>query len=102
VTLVVFLNPPLPVPWGNLTKFIATLADTSFNGVPISGKTIHFDGTGVIPASDKTTDSSGKAIATGTAPNKVSPLWTYQALLATLSCTIPKSTPISVVKCFYP
>jgi WD40-like Beta Propeller Repeat len=70
------------VPWGKPTTFTATLTDTSLGGVPISGKTIHFDGTGVIPPSDKRNDSSGKAISTGTAPKTVAPGWTYQAHFA--------------------
>ena len=70
------------VPWSMPTKFTATLKDNSLGGVAISGKTIHFDGTGVIPASDKTTDSSGKAISTGTAPDTVASGWTYQAHFA--------------------
>jgi hypothetical protein len=49
-----------------------------------SGKRIHFDGTGVIgEVSDyNATDSLGKAIATGTAPNTVASGWTYQAHFA--------------------
>jgi hypothetical protein len=71
------------VPWSMPTKFTATLKDNSLGGVAISGKTIHFDGTGVISAaSDKTTDSSGKAIATGTSPDTVASGWTYQAHFA--------------------
>src|SRR6266511_5051133 len=61
------------VPWSNPTTFTATLTDTSLGGVPISWKRIHFNGTGVIGgvSYDNTTDSSGKAIATGTATNTV-------------------------------
>jgi hypothetical protein len=72
------------VPWSMPTKFTATLKDNSLGGVAVSGKTIHFDGTGVIipAASDQTTDSSGKAIATGTAPDTVASGWTYQAHFA--------------------
>jgi peptidoglycan/xylan/chitin deacetylase (PgdA/CDA1 family) len=70
------------VPWGKPTTFTATLKDTSLGGVPISGKSIHFDGTGVIEVADKTTDSSGKAIGTGTAPDTVNTGWTYQAHFA--------------------
>jgi hypothetical protein len=72
------------VPWSNPTTFTATLTDTSIGGVPISGKRIHFDGTGVIGgvSYDNTTDSSGKAIATGTATNTVASGWTYQAHFA--------------------
>jgi hypothetical protein len=70
------------VPWGKPMTFTATLTDTSLGVVPTSGKTIHFDGTGVIGVPDKRTDSSGKAIATGTAPKTVAPGWTYQAHFA--------------------
>jgi hypothetical protein len=68
------------VPWSNPTTFTATLRDTSLGGVPISGKRICFDGSGVREVSDDNApDSSGKAIATGTAPNTVASDWTYQA-----------------------
>jgi Tol biopolymer transport system component len=72
------------VPWSNSTTFRATLTDTSLGGVPISGKRIHFDGTGVIGgvSFDNTTDSSGKANVTGTSPNTVASGWTYQAHFA--------------------
>jgi hypothetical protein len=40
--------PSSTVPWGKPTTFTATLKDASLGGVPIEGKTIHFDGTGVI------------------------------------------------------
>jgi hypothetical protein len=82
-TVSLVVSAPSSVPWSMPTKFTATLKDTSLGGVAISGKTIHFDGTGVIPAaSDQTTDSSGKAIATGTAPDTVASGWTYQAHFA--------------------
>ncbi|MDQ4067782.1 MAG: sulfatase-like hydrolase/transferase, partial [Thermoproteota archaeon] len=70
------------VPWSNSTTFRATLTDSSLDGIPISGKKIHFNGTGVIGvvSDEKTTaNSSGKAIATGTAPDTVATGWTYQA-----------------------
>lgn len=70
------------VPWSMSTKFTATLKDSSLGGVTVSAKTIHFDGTGVISASDQSTDSSGKAIGTGTAPDTVASGWTYQVHFA--------------------
>jgi TolB protein len=72
------------VPWSNSTTFRATLTDTSLGGVPIPGKRIHFDGTGVIGgvSFDNTTGTSGKANATGTSPNTVASGWTYQAHFA--------------------
>ncbi|HJU33483.1 MAG TPA: Ig-like domain repeat protein [Nitrososphaera sp.] len=70
------------VPWSMPTKFTATLKDASLGGAPIPGKTIHFDGTGVMSISDKMTDSIGKASGTGTAPNTVATGWTYQAHFA--------------------
>jgi hypothetical protein len=72
------------VPWGKPTTFTATLTDSSLGGIPISGKRIHFDCTGVIGevSDDNATNSSGKAISTGTAPNTVASGWTYQAHFA--------------------
>ena len=72
------------VPWSNSTTFRATLIDTSLDGVPISGKSIHFNGTGVIGGVSfgNTTDSSGKANATSISPNTVASGWTYQAHFA--------------------
>jgi arylsulfatase A-like enzyme len=70
------------VPWSNSTTFRATLIDNSLDGIPISGKTIHFNGTGVIGvvSDDRTTtNTSGKAIATGIAPDTVATGGTYQA-----------------------
>jgi hypothetical protein len=80
VTLVV--SAASNVPWSKPTTFTATLTDTSLGGVPIESKTIHFDGTGVKGVSDKTTDSAGKAIGTGTAPETVASGWTFQAHFA--------------------
>ena len=72
------------VPWSNSTTFRATLIDTSLDEVPISGKSIHFDGTGVIEGVSfgNTTDNSGKANATSISPNTVASGWTYQAHFA--------------------
>ena len=49
------------VQWGQPTTFVATLKDSSLGGVPIQGKTIHFDGSGVIGVADQTTGTNGKA-----------------------------------------
>jgi hypothetical protein len=64
------------------TAFTATLTDASTGGTVIQGKTIHFDGTGVIGVADQTTGTDGKAIGTGTAPDTVATGWTYQAHFA--------------------
>ena len=80
VTLVV--TAKLSIAWGQPNTFTATLKDTSLSGAPISGKTITFDGTGVIGVSDQVTDSNGKATVTGNSPNSVATGWTYQAHFA--------------------
>jgi hypothetical protein len=80
--------------WGIPTSFTATLTDTSLGGIPISGKTIHFDGTGVINLADQTTGSDGKAIGAGTAPDTVATGWTYQAHFAGDSLYNKKDSPI--------
>ena len=65
------------------TSFTATLTDASTSGTPISGKTIHFDGTGVIGvASDPTTDINGNAVASGISPDTVNTGWTFQSHFA--------------------
>ena len=69
-------------PWSTSTTFTATLTDTSAGGTVVAGKTIHFDGTGVIGVADSTTDATGKATGTGTAPDSVATGWTYQAHFA--------------------
>jgi hypothetical protein len=58
------------------------LSDTSNAGAGISGKTIHFTGTGVVNVADKITDGTGKATGTGVSPSSVSTGWTYQAQFA--------------------
>jgi Tol biopolymer transport system component len=84
------------VPWSSPTTFRATLTDTSLGGIPISGKRIHFDGTGVIGgvSFDNITDSSGKANATGTSPNTVASGWTYQAHFASDELYVNKDSAI--------
>jgi hypothetical protein len=69
-------------PWSRPTSLPVTLTDTSNAGTALSGKTIHFTGTGVINVADKTTDSTGKATGTGTSPSSVATGWTYQAHFA--------------------
>jgi peptidoglycan/xylan/chitin deacetylase (PgdA/CDA1 family) len=69
-------------PWGMPSAFIVTLTDASTGGTVIQGKTIHFDGTGVIGVADKVTGTDGKATGTGTAPNTVATGWTSQAHFA--------------------
>jgi hypothetical protein len=69
-------------PWSTPTAFTVTLTDASTGGTVIQGKTIHFDGTGVIGVADQTTGTDGKATGTGTAPNTVATGWTYQAHFA--------------------
>jgi hypothetical protein len=73
-------------PWGDKTTFTATMRDTTA-GVPtgtmVTGKAIMLDGTGVIGvSSSQTTDSSGKATFTGTAPTNVATGWAYQGHFA--------------------
>jgi hypothetical protein len=58
-------------PWGANTSFTAALQDTDA-AVPISGGTIHFNGTGVIGVADAPTNSTGVAVGNGTAPSTVS------------------------------
>jgi peptidoglycan/xylan/chitin deacetylase (PgdA/CDA1 family) len=70
-------------PWSMPISFTAALTDTSAGGTPISGKTIHLDGTGVSGvASDPTTNSNGSAIATGTSSSTVNTGWTFQSHFA--------------------
>jgi len=65
------------------TRWSIPLTDSSNGGTPISGKTISFSGTGVIPSPQSgTTDSTGKVNVTGTAPNTVATGWTYEAEFA--------------------
>jgi hypothetical protein len=73
------LANPISILWGSpMPPFVATLKDTD-SGVTLSGRTIHFDGTGVIGVSDVPTDATGIALSTGTAPNTVATGWTVQS-----------------------
>src|SRR5262249_17987726 len=75
------LTKPNNIPWGTQTSFTSTLKDTDA-ALTLSGKTIHFNGTGVIGVADLPTNSSGIALGTGTAPNTVSPGWKAQSHFA--------------------
>jgi len=81
------------VPWSTVTTFTTTLTDLS-NSIGISGKTIHLTGTGVIGVSDQTTDGTGKAIGTGTAPS-IATGWTYQAHFTGDSLYVLKDSTIN-------
>jgi hypothetical protein len=72
----------LNVPWTSPTSFPVILADLNCGNAPISGRTIQFNGTGVINVADKTTDNAGRSNGTGIAPSTVSSGWSYQAQFA--------------------
>jgi hypothetical protein len=82
------------IPWGQPTSFIATLRDNTAGGIPIGGKTISYDGTGVIGVVDQVTDNLGKATGVGTAPDTVASGWTVQAHFAGDSWYFDAHTPI--------
>jgi peptidoglycan/xylan/chitin deacetylase (PgdA/CDA1 family) len=67
------------VPWGTGTTFTATLTDSTTGGTVIAGKTIRFDGNGVIGVANQTTSDNGKALGKGTAPYNAATGWNYQA-----------------------
>jgi peptidoglycan/xylan/chitin deacetylase (PgdA/CDA1 family) len=81
-SVIIALTAATTKPWGTATAFTATLTDSSTGGTVIQGKTIRFDGTGVIAVADQVTGTDGKATGTGTAPNTVATGWTYQAHFA--------------------
>jgi plastocyanin len=66
------------IPWGRATSFPARLTDLDTNSV-ISGRLIHFTGTGVISVSDTATSTTGIARGVGIAASSVSNGWTVQA-----------------------
>ena len=70
------------VPWTSPTSFPVLLADLNRGNAPISGRTIHFAGTGIINVADSTTDNVGSSDGTGKAPSLVATGWTYQAQFA--------------------
>jgi hypothetical protein len=72
------LSSPTSVPWGRPTSISATLKDTSNSNLPIINALIHFDGTGAVGISDKTTDGNGIAAVSGTSPNSVATNWSVQ------------------------
>ncbi|HET6457362.1 MAG TPA: Ig-like domain-containing protein, partial [Nitrosopumilaceae archaeon] len=84
------------LPWGKSTSFTTTLTDIDASGIAISGKTIHFNGTGVIGVADQVTNSTGKATSTGTAPSTVSNGWTYQSHFAGDSLYLPINSTVKV------
>lgn len=68
------------VPWGRPIAFNAILKDaTGAGNPPIQSAQIHFDGTGVIGVADTLTDSTGRAMGTGTSPSSVASGWTARA-----------------------
>jgi hypothetical protein len=68
------------IPWSRPTSFTAALTDSSNGGTALSSRTITFTGTGVIPSPlSASTDSTGKATVTGTAPSTIASGWTYQS-----------------------
>jgi len=79
---VIALSTISNVAWGGATSFHITLTDTDNGGTSIQGRTIHFNGTGVIGVSDQITNGTGIAIGTGTAPSTVASGWAAQAHFA--------------------
>jgi hypothetical protein len=73
------LSAPTSLPWGGTVSFTAILTDTTNTKTPIEGALIHFEGSGVRGDAYAVTDSTGKAIWTGTAPSIVDEGWTVQA-----------------------
>lgn len=76
------LTQPPNVRWGQPTSFVATLTDTDSAGSPISGNSIHFNGTGVIGVADAITDSNGVATGVGTSPVTVKVGWKVEAMFS--------------------
>jgi hypothetical protein len=73
------LSAPTSLPWGRTVSFTAILTDTTNTKTPIEGALIRFEGSGVRGDAYAVTDSTGKAIWTGTAPSIVDEGWTVQA-----------------------
>ncbi|MBI3638870.1 MAG: 6-bladed beta-propeller [Thaumarchaeota archaeon] len=84
------------LPWGKSTSFTAVLVDADSSNAAIPGKTIHFNGTGVIGVADQATNGTGFAISTGTAPSTVSTTWTYQSHFAGDSLYLPINSAVKV------
>jgi hypothetical protein len=92
--ILIALTAPATTPWERPTAFTVTVTDSATGGTVIEGKTISFDGTGVIGVANVITDANGKATGTGTAPNTVATGWTYQAHFAGDSLYLPKDSTI--------
>ena len=81
------LSAPTSLPWGRTVSFTAILTDTTNTKTitntitPIEGALIHFEGSGVRGDAYAVTDSTGKAIWTGTAPSIVDQGWTGTSTL---------------------
>jgi peptidoglycan/xylan/chitin deacetylase (PgdA/CDA1 family) len=85
-------NPNMP--WGTGTTFTATLTDSTTGGTVIVGKTIRFDGNGVIGVANEITSDNGKAMGKGIAPNSVATGWNYQAYFDGDSLYLKKDSTI--------
>jgi hypothetical protein len=70
------------VPWNTTTTFPATLTDLDNGGIGVLGKTVHYNGTGVIGVLNQVTNSSGIAIGKGIAPLTFAGGWKVQAQFA--------------------
>ena len=80
-------------PWGMPKAFTVTVTD-GVTGTVLEGKTISFDGTGVIGVANAITGADGKATGTGTAPDTVATGWTYHAHFAGDSLYLAKDSVI--------
>ncbi|MFL6475070.1 MAG: PKD domain-containing protein, partial [Nitrososphaera sp.] len=81
-TTLVAVAATTTTPWGMPTAFTVTVTDGSTGGTVLQGKTISFNGTGVIGVANVITGADGKAVGTGTAPGTVATGWTVQAHFA--------------------
>jgi hypothetical protein len=90
---VVALTATATTPWGMPKAFTVTVTD-GVTGTVLEGKTISFDGTGVIGVANVITGADGKATGTGTAPDTVATGWTYQAHFAGDSLYLAKDSVI--------
>jgi hypothetical protein len=93
-TVLIALTGPATTPWGTPTAFTVTVTDGSTGGTAIQGKTISFNGTGVIGVANVVTGADGKATGNGTAPGTVATGWTYQASFAGDSLYLAKNSAI--------
>ncbi|MEO9319225.1 MAG: plastocyanin/azurin family copper-binding protein [Nitrososphaera sp.] len=67
------------VPWGRPTSFPATLTDLDKSSSAVSGRLVHYFGSGVVSTADATTSTSGLATGAGTAPSSIGTGWSVQA-----------------------